>query len=135
MPKFKAGTSGNKAGRPPGARDKRTELRELLRPHAAALFQKAVDLALGGDTAALKICLDRLAPALKPQGELVNLNIPATGTLTEKAEALFTAAASGKISADAALGLMSLLSGQARVSGSSDLERLEAIEALLHIKK
>jgi hypothetical protein len=63
MAQFQAGQSGNPRGKPRGAKDKRTGLRALLQPHADALVKKAVDLALGGDTAALRLCLDRLAPS------------------------------------------------------------------------
>lgn len=34
---FKAGESGNPAGRPRGSRDKRTRLRSLLEPHGELL--------------------------------------------------------------------------------------------------
>ena len=49
MATFKKGQSGNPAGKPKGAKDKRTELRELLKPHAEKLVKKAVDMALAGD--------------------------------------------------------------------------------------
>lgn len=62
---FEKGQSGNPSGRPKGAKDKRTELRELLQPHAPALVEKAVQLALMGDTTALKMCLDRIIPAMR----------------------------------------------------------------------
>ena len=62
---FKKGQSGNPSGRPKGVKDKRTELRELLEPHAEALVKKAVDLALMGDTSALRLCLERIIPAVK----------------------------------------------------------------------
>jgi hypothetical protein len=39
--RFQKGHSGNRAGKPKGAKDKRTELRALLQPHAEALVQKA----------------------------------------------------------------------------------------------
>lgn len=62
---FQEGQSGNPAGRPKGSKDKRTELRELLEPHAPALIEKAVSMALEGDTTAMKMCLDRILPAMK----------------------------------------------------------------------
>ena len=62
---FKAGKSGNPQGRPKGSKDKRTELRALLEPHAPALVEKAVQMALDGDTVALKLCLDRIIPAMR----------------------------------------------------------------------
>ena len=62
---FQKGQSGNPAGRPKGSKDKRTELRELLTPHAPALIDKAIEMALDGDTAAMKMCLDRIIPAMR----------------------------------------------------------------------
>lgn len=62
---FKKGQSGNPTGRPKGSKDKRTAYRELLEPHAPALIEKAVSMALEGDTTAMKICLDRLLPTVK----------------------------------------------------------------------
>jgi len=63
---FKKGESGNPAGRPKGTKDRRTELRGLLEPHAEELVAKAVELALAGDVTALRICMDRLIPIAKP---------------------------------------------------------------------
>ncbi|MDQ3566413.1 MAG: hypothetical protein M3436_20840 [Pseudomonadota bacterium] len=40
----------NPNGKPKGAKDKRTALRALLETHSEALAQKAVELALEGDT-------------------------------------------------------------------------------------
>ena len=62
--KFKPGISGNPKGRPKGARDKRTELRSLLEPHAKDLVEKVVELAKGGDTTAIRLCLERLIPPI-----------------------------------------------------------------------
>ncbi|MES2728985.1 MAG: DUF5681 domain-containing protein [Pseudomonadota bacterium] len=62
---FIAGRSGNPNGRPKGAGDKRTEMRSLLEPHAPALIEKAVQMALAGDVTALKLCLDRIIPVMR----------------------------------------------------------------------
>lgn len=62
---FKKGQSGNPKGRPAGTKDKRRELRALLEPHAPALIEKAVQMALKGDTTALRLCLDRLLPPMR----------------------------------------------------------------------
>ena len=40
-------------------------LEALLDGQANALTQKAIDLALGGDMAALRLCLDRILPPRK----------------------------------------------------------------------
>lgn len=127
--KFKPGESGNKKGRPPGIKDRRVELREFLRPHAADLMQTAVNLALGGDQAALKMCLDRICPTIKATAEPVETDIPTTGSLAEQGQALFLAAAKGKISSDEASSLMSILAGQVRIIEATSLdERIQALE-------
>ena len=63
---FKPGQSGNPDGRPKGARNATTmALEALLDGQANALTQKAIDLALTGDMAALRLCLDRILPPRK----------------------------------------------------------------------
>lgn len=63
--KFLPGNSGG-AGRPKGSRNKVTiACEELLEGEGEKLTRKAIDLALSGDTTALKICLDRIMPARK----------------------------------------------------------------------
>src|SRR5215475_9848913 len=64
--RFRPGVSGNPAGRPKGARNKSTLAAEaLLDGEAEALTRKAVEMALGGDTVALRLCLERLVPPRK----------------------------------------------------------------------
>ena len=56
-------TTGN-PGRKPGARHKATRAAlSLLDGEAEALSRKAVELALGGDAAALRLCLERIEPS------------------------------------------------------------------------
>jgi hypothetical protein len=62
--RFEKGVSGNPRGRPMGSRNNATLACEgLLEGQAEALTQKAVDMALAGDTVALKLCLERIYPA------------------------------------------------------------------------
>jgi hypothetical protein len=57
---FKKGQSGNPAGRKRGSRNTATvTLEDLLKGQGEALVQKAVDLALAGHPAILKLCLER----------------------------------------------------------------------------
>jgi hypothetical protein len=58
--------SGNPAGRLPGTKNRATKAAEaLLDGEAQALTRKAIDLALAGDTTALRLCLERIVPARK----------------------------------------------------------------------
>src|SRR6516162_8095387 len=64
--RFRKGRSGNPAGRPRGARNATTMAAEALsQGEAEKLTRKAIDMALAGDTVALKLCLDRIYPARK----------------------------------------------------------------------
>ena len=50
-------------GKPKGARHRATlAVAALLDGEAEALTRKAVDMALAGDRAAMRLCLERLAP-------------------------------------------------------------------------
>jgi hypothetical protein len=93
---FQKGRSGNPAGKKPGTKDWRSQLRDLFEPQAPALVQKAIDLALGGDITALRLCIDWLIPPLKAREEPVSLEA-LTGTLTEQGHAILTAMAAGTL--------------------------------------
>jgi hypothetical protein len=61
--RFQKGHSGNPRGKPREARHRSTLAAEvLLDGEAEQLTRKAVELALGGDTTALRLCLDRIIP-------------------------------------------------------------------------
>ena len=72
---FQPGQSGNPAGKPKGARNRSTLAAEaLLDGEAEGLTRKAIELALGGDAAALRLCLERLLPPRKER--LLTFSIP-----------------------------------------------------------
>lgn len=71
---FQKGRSGNPSGRPRGSENTRTQLSRLLQPYADQLINKAVELALGGDTIALRLCVERLIPKAKP--DTLNVTMP-----------------------------------------------------------
>ncbi|MFL9987129.1 DUF5681 domain-containing protein [Paraburkholderia sediminicola] len=126
---FRKGKSGNPAGKPKGARDKRTELRELLRPRAAELVQKAVELALAGDTTALRICIDRIIPTIKAKDAPIGIG-GLTGSLAEQGQAVLAAMAAGEITPDEANAVMAAIAAQVRIVEADELEkRIAALEA------
>src|SRR5215470_15837058 len=60
---FEPGQSGNPSGRPKGSRNKATiAVEALLENEAEALTRKVIELALGGNLAALRLCFERLLP-------------------------------------------------------------------------
>lgn len=56
-------------GKPRGTRHKATQAAlALLDGEAGALTRKAVEMALAGDTTALRLCLERIAPPRRDAG-------------------------------------------------------------------
>jgi hypothetical protein len=77
--RFRPGVSGNPHGRPQGSRDRASVLAEqLLDGRAQALAEKAVELALGGDVTALRLCLERLLPVRRERSLTLQLPSPMT---------------------------------------------------------
>lgn len=73
---FLKGVSGNPAGKPKGARNRSTLAAEaLLDGEAERLTRKAIELALGGDVVALKLCMERILPPRKER--LLQFDLPA----------------------------------------------------------
>jgi len=123
---FQKGKSGNPAGKPKGAKDKRTELRSLFEQHREELIKVAVDKAKNGDSTSLRICIDRLVAPMRSNPVRIEGFV---GTLTERGEAVMAAIAAGSIGAEEGGALMSLLQAQARLVEATTLDdRIAALE-------
>ncbi len=91
-------------GKPRGARHRATQAAlALLEGEAEALTRKAVETALAGDSAALRLCLERIAPPRK--------DAPITFTLPAMATAADAAKAAGAVLSSVADGDMTPLEG------------------------
>lgn len=119
---FEKGKSGNPKGRPKGVQDRRVALRGLLEPHAKDLVQKAVELAKEGDTAAMRLCLERLIPPIKAKSEPTILE-GLGGSLTSQGQAIIAAMGKGEISPDQTASMLQALAAQARISEIDELEK------------
>lgn len=128
MTAFKPGRSGNPAGRPKGVKDRRVEWREALSKHGDDLVAKAVELALAGDTAALKLCIDRAIPAYRPAAEPVKFEL--TGdSLTSKAESVLAAVADGQLDPQTGKQLVDAVGSLMKVLEVDEIrQRLDALE-------
>jgi hypothetical protein len=123
--------SGN-PGRPRGARHKTTlAVEELLDGEAEALTRKAIELAKEGDMAALRLCLERIAPARKDT--TVRFHLPAITSAREAAEAasaVLVAVSGGEITPVEGAAVMALIEQYRRALEASDFEaRIAALEA------
>jgi hypothetical protein len=116
---FQPGKSGNPAGKPAGARNKTTlAVEALLDGEAEALTRKAIELAKAGDMAALRLCMDRLAPPRKDRLVMFELpTITCAADAVKASAALFTAVAIGDLtpSEAAELGKLVLVNRAARL--------------------
>ena len=124
---FSAGNSG----RPRGSRNKATiAIESLLQGQAAALTQTAVTKALEGDSVALRLCMDRIAPALKDQP--VSFSLPKMNNALDASEAaggVLTAVSEGELTPIEATRVMSLIDSYRRTLELTEIEqRLQALE-------
>lgn len=118
-------------GKPKGARHRATlAVEALIEGSAESLSQKAVDMALAGDTTALKLCLDRIAPPRKDSPvrfDLPDLQGP-TGVL-KGFEAVLSEISAGHVTPAEGTALVAFLEGYRRACETSDIEqRLAALE-------
>jgi hypothetical protein len=87
---FAKGQSGNPGGRRLGSRNKATLAAQmLLADEAEALTRKAVELALGGDPTALRLCLERVLP----RDRAVRFTMPRIASAADVAGAMGAVAA------------------------------------------
>src|ERR671916_942691 len=118
-------------GRPKGARNRTTAAAEaLLDGEAEALARKAVEMALAGDTTAMRLCLERVVPVRRDRP--VSFEMPEIGSASEAAKAasaIVAAVASGEVTPSEALDLSRILENFTRVLEASEFEeRLQKLE-------
>jgi hypothetical protein len=108
---FQPGQSGNPNGRQPGARNRVSALAlKLMGADAESIILALIEAAKGGDVAAIRLVLERLAPL--PRNRPVQFTMPAIKTTADLAEAMGTilqAAADGSVTPDEAVAIGSLI--------------------------
>ncbi len=123
--RFQPGVSGNPAGKPAGTRHRITRaIEELLEGEHEKLTRKAIEMALGGDGPALRLCLERLAPARKDAP--ISIELPPVRSVSEAVEAsasVLAAVADGMITPDEAGRVMALLTAHRSIVEVGELER------------
>jgi hypothetical protein len=122
-------------GKPVGARHRITlAVESLLEGDAEKLTRKAIKLALAGDTTALRLCLERIAPLRRGRPVAIALpDVNTPGGVTTALAAVVKAMADGMISTDEAAAVAGVLEMQRRAIETEQLQvRLLAIEE--HLK-
>ena len=102
-------------------------MRALLEPYAPSLIEKAVQLAIEGDTTALKLCVDKIVPSIKPISESVLIDADKSLAVTGKS--VVDAMTSGSISVTSGFDVLRSLQAQAKLEEMTIIEeRLSALE-------
>jgi hypothetical protein len=138
MSKFKKGQSGNPDGRPIGRRNKATVLVEQIFNEklfgqdrkADAIIAKTIELAENGDTACIRLCLDRILPVRKDRPVWFDLpEIKEARDAVKASAAIVEAVASGDLTPSEAAELSKVVDGYARTLQAAEFEaRLAKLE-------
>ena len=131
--RFRKGRSGNPAGRPRGARNATTMAAEaLLQGEAEKLTRKAIDMALAGDTVALKLCLERIYPVRKDRA--VRFPLPPITSARDAADiaaAVAQAVAAGHITPSEAAEIAKVVDVYVRAYQTAELsDRVACVEQM-----
>ena len=133
--KWAKGTSGNSKGRPRGSRNKTTlAAQALLDGEDERLTRKAIQLALGGDTTALRLCLERLLPPRRDRP--ISHELPSLATTEDAVRAFASLARSvglGEITPGEAGAVSKLVDSFVNALAVNEFEqRLKAVEDRFH---
>lgn len=121
-------------GRPKGARNKTTlAVEALLDGEAEKLARKAVEMALNGDTTAMRLCLERICPPRRERS--IAFPTPTVVNPQDTVQAIGTviaAVTTGEITPSEGQAVASLLDTQRKIIESSEIEqRLRSLEQQL----
>ena len=118
-------------GKPRGARHKATQAAlSLIDGEGEALTRKAIEMALAGDSVALRLCLERLAPPRKDAP--VRFDLPAMQGAESAASAMgaiLASVANGDLTPSEASSLAGIVEGYRKTLELTGLEaRIKALE-------
>jgi hypothetical protein len=130
---FAKGQSGNPAGRPRGSRNRSTLLEQALHDgEGEAIMRALIHKALGGDMAALRLCVERVVPRLPDEQSRIPFELRRLGSAGDLVPALLRimdAVAGGKLSAKEVAAVANLLHRLTGVLPAADFEaRLRKLE-------
>ena len=131
---FQPGQSGNPAGRPRGARNKKTlALEALLDGESEALMEKMIGMAKVGDDLAMRLCMERmLAPHRERPVPLALPRIESEADARRASAEVIEALGEGEVTPKEAEHLMRAIAGAAVIMQSSEIAaRLRLIEERL----
>lgn len=127
--RFPIGVSGNPAGRPVGAKSKRTLVAEALEARSDDVARAVIAKALDGDMQAAKLCLERVHPPKRPDGTRVKFQFDANASLPDQARAVLSAMAAGEVEVEVGQLFLGALRSLAQLLETHELaQRIDALE-------
>jgi len=128
--RFQPGKSGNPRGRPKGIPDRRNAWRDRLAEHLPELIDDLVKRAKAGDEFSIKLILERVAPPLRPQGQVVEVQgLEDAHGLAAKAELILRAVGLGQMPVETGRLFLEALGSVARIAEFDELtKRVEELE-------
>lgn len=125
--RWKAGESGNPAGRKPGTGEV-AKLRAAIGKRVPELLAAMMARALEGDVGAARLLLERAIAPLKAVEQTQALSLP-DGTLTDQGRAVLAAVAAGELAPGQGAQLLTAIGTLARVAEIDELAaRVAALE-------
>ena len=125
--------SNGNVGRPKGSRNKATiAIESLLEGQAEALPQTAISKALEGDSIALRLCMDRIAPPMKDKPVVFTLpKMQDAMDASQAAGSVLNAVGDGTLTPIEGTRVMALIDSYRRTLELTDIEqRLHALETV-----
>jgi hypothetical protein len=123
---FRKGESGNPRGRPRGIQTQ-AKLRDSIAKDLPAIIQGLVSAAREGDTAAAKLLLDRVLPALRPVDQPAP--VPISQDLGAAGRDILGAVGEGKLTPDEGSKILGAVGAVARIIETDELvKRIERLE-------
>lgn len=124
------GVSGNPKGKTPGTESKIAKLRKQIADRIPEVIDRLLYAAIKeGDTQAAKLLLERSLAPLRAESMPLSLNLPEKATLVDIGKSVIEAISSGSISTDQGAQILSVLTGQAKLKESEEIEKwLAALE-------
>jgi hypothetical protein len=138
--KFRPGESGNPSGRKPGTGYRQQLFKTLIEPRKNELINTALELALDGNEAMLRLFLERMLPC-KPVDDGIVIEVPESDTQRMDAlllwgDAVLQATSNGEITPEQGKAIMALIEAQRKNIEATDLAlRLAEIERTLKQRK
>lgn len=121
-------------GKAKGTRHRATQaVQTLLEGEAESLTRKAVEMALAGDVTALRLCLDRIAPARRESPIAFSMpRLAGVSDIVPAAAAIIAGVAKGELSPAEGAHVMALVESFRRVMESAEIGlRIEKLEEKL----